>query len=145
MSQKKLKFGVPKGSLQDFTLPDPSFPWQKELMVKNITVVVGSLIASLFISILFIRHVIPRTLKVIPGPYLDHTLEEAHADSSETIAASLGSTGTSITPLRPSGKALISAQVFDVITLGEFIEKDASVIITEISGNRIIVSRKPEE
>jgi membrane-bound serine protease (ClpP class) len=50
-----------------------------------------------------------------------------------------------MTALRPSGKVRIGEDLLDVVTEGEFIERGAPVVVFEISGNRVIVARKPPE
>ena len=51
----------------------------------------------------------------------------------------LGKTGRSLTPLRPSGRAVIEEKTLDVITEGEFIEKDREIRVIRVEGNKIIV------
>jgi membrane-bound serine protease (ClpP class) len=53
----------------------------------------------------------------------------------------LHKTGTSLTMLRPSGTVLINNQHYDVITDGEFIEKDVTVKVIEVAGNKIVVRK----
>ncbi|MDD5745986.1 MAG: NfeD family protein, partial [Candidatus Omnitrophica bacterium] len=53
----------------------------------------------------------------------------------------LNHSGKSLTMLRPSGTALIENQRYDVVTDGEFIEKDSAIIVHQIDGNRIIVRK----
>ena len=67
------------------------------------------------------------------------------ADSVEAGGARVGDIGIAMTFLRPSGKVKIKDDIFDVITEGEFMEKGTPVKVSEIKGNRIIVSRKPED
>jgi membrane-bound serine protease (ClpP class) len=78
----------------------------------------------------------------VDGPYLEVSLEDSHADSMEANAAHTGDTGVAMTLLRPSGKARIGDEIFDVITEGEFLEKGTPIIISEIRGNIVIVSKK---
>jgi membrane-bound serine protease (ClpP class) len=47
--------------------------------------------------------------------------------------------GVALTPLRPAGSAVIRGQRYDVVTLGDFIDKDTPVKVVDISGNRIVV------
>ena len=56
----------------------------------------------------------------------------------------LGSEGKTITALRPSGTADFSGVKLDVVSEGEYIPKNTTVIITKIVGNRIIVRQKPK-
>lgn len=54
----------------------------------------------------------------------------------------LGCTGHSITTLRPSGTALIDGVRLDVVTDGEFIEADAPLKVSKVTGNQVIVCRQ---
>ena len=129
-------------SLQDFVIPDPSLPWEFDLLINNIAQVLGSSVLAFIISLSILRFVIPKLSRVVDGPYLEVSLEDSHADSIEANAAHIGDTGLAMTPLRPSGKARMGDEIFDVITEGEFLEKGTPIIISEIRGNRVIVSKK---
>ncbi len=52
-----------------------------------------------------------------------------------------GMEGTTVTLLRPSGTAIIDGKRVDVVSRGEFIEKDTSVVVLSITGNQIIVKQ----
>jgi membrane-bound serine protease (ClpP class) len=129
-------------SFQYFVFPSPSMPWQLREMTGNIGKVVGSFIAAFVCSILFIRFALPSFSKVVHGPYLDATLQGSHADSEAIVDVKESDAGVVETPLRPSGKARIGSRVFDVVTEGDFIERDAEIIVNKILRNKIIVSRK---
>ncbi|OGQ89148.1 MAG: serine protease [Desulfobacula sp. RIFOXYA12_FULL_46_16] len=49
--------------------------------------------------------------------------------------------GVSITDLRPSGMAEINMKRLDVVTDGEYIEANIPVVVTGVTGNRIIVQK----
>jgi membrane-bound serine protease (ClpP class) len=49
--------------------------------------------------------------------------------------------GRSVTDLRPAGIAEINSQRVDVVTDGEYIEADTPIIVTGVTGNRIIVEK----
>lgn len=132
-------------ALQDFVIPDPSFPWQGQLLMKNIIQVLGAFIFAIISGLFFLRYVFPRLSIVLKSPYLSATLENSHADSVEAAGASVGDIGIAMTFLRPSGKIKINGEIFDVVTDGEFMEKDTPVKVTAIKGNRIIVSRKTDD
>jgi len=51
----------------------------------------------------------------------------------------VGREGVTMTPLRPSGMALIEGTKIDVVTAGEYIEKDVPVRVVDNSGNRAVV------
>lgn len=49
--------------------------------------------------------------------------------------------GRSVTDLRPAGMAEINSQRVDVVTDGEYIDADTPIVVTDVSGNRIIVEQ----
>jgi len=51
----------------------------------------------------------------------------------------IGAEGTTITILRPSGKAKIGEDIVDVITDGEFVQPSSPIRIVQIAGSRIVV------
>lgn len=54
----------------------------------------------------------------------------------------LDCTGHSISPLRPSGTAMIGGIRLDVVADGEFIEADAPLRVCKVTGNQVIVCRR---
>ncbi len=128
-------------SLQGFVIPKPEMPWQKELLEKNIVIMFISLMGSVIIIALFFRYLFPKLSKVISGPYLSATLSKSHSTSETPAEVSVGNGGIVIKTLRPSGRAKIGDNFYDVITEGEFIEKNEPVVVTKVTGNRITVIR----
>lgn len=53
----------------------------------------------------------------------------------------LNQEGEAFTTLRPAGKARFGEQVFDVQSHGDFIDPGQKVVVTEVSGNRVVVRR----
>jgi len=132
-------------AFQDFVIPDPSLPWQGEILTENIVYVLGAFFMAIIMAVFFMRYIMPKLSVAVDGPYLDTTLKNSHADSTEAESARVGQTGVTMTLLRPSGKVKIKDNIIDGITQGEFIEKGVPVKISEIKGNRIIVSRITED
>jgi membrane-bound serine protease (ClpP class) len=128
-------------SLQDFVLPKPEFPWQKELIQENITMMFITLLGSFILIVIFFKYLFPGLSKVISGPYLSATLSESKSNPEFSIPLSIGDKGIVNKTLRPSGSVKFGENVYDVVTEGEFVDKNETVIITEIRGNRIIVGR----
>lgn len=128
-------------SFQDFVIPDPSMPWQEEILLANVIQVLGSVVAAFCLTLLFLRFVLPKLGRVIEGPYLETTLAAFHADSVEAKRIKAGEIGTAQTSLRPAGKVEIGNDIIDAISEGEFLEKGTRVIVTEVRGNRVIVAR----
>lgn len=51
----------------------------------------------------------------------------------------LGEEGIAMTPLRPSGTALINEERVDVVTEGSFIDKDTKIKVVKVEGVRVVV------
>ena len=68
-------------------------------------------------------------------------LDQAEEDyrSSEDLSALLGTTGRTLTVLRPAGMAELGGRKVDVVTRGEFLDKDSFVEVVEAAGGRIVV------
>lgn len=129
-------------SFQDFVIPDPNLPWQQDILTSNLIQVLGSFVAAFVLAMLFLRYVFPTLGRVVEGPYLGATLAESHADSAEAKGVRIGDAGTAMSYLRPSGKVSIGNRVIDVVSEGEFLEQGAPVVVADIRGNRIIVTRQ---
>ncbi len=129
-------------ALQDFVIPDPDIPWQMDILVTNIIRVLGSFVLAFLASLLVVRFILPRLSSKREGPFLVSDLGDAHADSEETKRIKVGDTGSALTYLRPSGKAEINGEIFDVISDNEYIEQSAPLIVNRIRGNWIVVERK---
>ncbi len=54
----------------------------------------------------------------------------------------LGMVGRAVTDLRPSGVAIINESRIDVVTRGEYLEKQTEIVVTAVRGNQIIVKQK---
>ncbi len=65
--------------------------------------------------------------------------KEAGFTVAPSLEAYLGKTGRTFTVLRPSGRAKIEEKILDVITEGEFIEKDKEIKVVKVEGNKITV------
>ena len=130
-------------ALQDFVIPDPNFPWQQELLVNNVIMVLGSFVFSFLLALFLLRYVLPKVSVLSnEGPYLTTTLKDSHADSRQVALVKEGDKGIARTPLRPAGRVSIDGELFDVVADNEFIERGEEVIVSEIKGNRVVVSRQ---
>lgn len=61
------------------------------------------------------------------------------ADAPGWQRVNVGDSGTSLSPLRPSGKVQIGDLYVDVVTEGEFVDSDTSVKVIAKQGSRVIV------
>jgi membrane-bound serine protease (ClpP class) len=132
-------------SFQDFVIPDSTFPWEGQLLIKNLAYVLGSFLFAFLISLFMIRFVLPRLSKIMSGPYLDATLEYAHVDTTKALGLNPGDVGIAHSFLRPSGKVMINDKKIDAITQGEFIEQGTSIIIDKMEQNHVIVKPNPDK
>ncbi|HIE43716.1 MAG TPA: nodulation protein NfeD [Candidatus Omnitrophica bacterium] len=70
--------------------------------------------------------------------YEEKASEGFSAPNPEILTA--GKKGKSLTPLRPSGKALIDGRIVDVVTEGDFIPKNKDIKVVRVEGVRVIVT-----
>lgn len=74
---------------------------------------------------------------------LNESLDDGESFSAvDDLSYFVGSEGRTLTVLRPSGTADFNGVKLDVVSDGEYIPKNAAVIITKIEGNRIVVNQK---
>jgi membrane-bound ClpP family serine protease len=73
------------------------------------------------------------------------TLRETLSSDSGVVSQSpelksfVGREGKSITALHPGGTAIIDGKRLDVVSRGEYIDKDSNLIVVEATGNQIMV------
>ncbi len=70
--------------------------------------------------------------------------EEGVSSQSSALESYVGTQGNAVTDLRPTGIAVINGKRVDVVTRGEYLEKDSAIIVTTVTGNQIIVRKKDE-
>ena len=70
--------------------------------------------------------------------------KEGVSSQSSELESYVGTQGNAVTDLRPAGIAVINGKRVDVVTHGEYLEKDSAIIVTAVTGNQIIVRKKDE-
>lgn len=104
--------------------------------------------AVVFIAIIGAGIMLGLVVKYIPQtPYLNKLFlsktmnkEDGYAVRDEKeLRRWIGQTGIARTTLRPAGKALINGTLLDVVTLGDFVEKDTKIRVITTESNRIVV------
>lgn len=60
---------------------------------------------------------------------------------SPELTGYLGKTGVAITNLRPSGIALVEGKRVDVVSRGEYVDKNSQIVVSAVTGNQIIVDK----
>lgn len=59
--------------------------------------------------------------------------------ADDTLIQLLDRTGTSLTPLRPSGSVDIDDRPVDVVTDGQYVDAGTKVRVVRVEGNRVVV------
>ncbi|MEX2139848.1 MAG: NfeD family protein [Pirellulales bacterium] len=125
---------------QTFILPHSSYELRQ---MTNSLLVVGGAAVGTVAAIAGLRRWLPhapifnRMLLAPPSPE-----ESEHIDQRESLVNYehlLGRSGTAVTHLAPSGKAHIGDELVDVITAGEFVDRDSQVVVIEVRGNCVVV------
>lgn len=70
--------------------------------------------------------------------------KEGVSSQSSELESYVSTQGNAVTDLRPAGIAVINGKRVDVVTRGEYLEKDSAIIVTAVTGNQIIVRKKDE-
>lgn len=86
-------------------------------------------------------------LKIVRMFVLENTMEtnEGYVATNQNAYDHLsGLEGIALTQCRPSGKALIGDDRYDVVSDGSFIEKDTRIIVKKVQGTKIIIKELSE-
>lgn len=67
------------------------------------------------------------------------------SSQSPELESFIGLDGITVTDMRPSGIALINGKRVDVVTRGEYLEKNSPITVRSVTGNQIIVTKKENE
>lgn len=67
------------------------------------------------------------------------------SSQSPELESFIGLDGIAVTDMRPSGIALINGKRVDVVTRGEYLEKNSPITVRSVTGNQIIVTKKENE
>lgn len=70
--------------------------------------------------------------------------EEGVTSQSLDQNAYLGRQGITVSDLRPSGVAIVDDERLDVVTRGEYVEKQTEIIVIAVRGNQIVVKEKSD-
>lgn len=70
------------------------------------------------------------------------TTVDGKMDQLDGINIKERDTGTSVSRLAPSGKAMINNDIVEVHTYGEFIDQEIEIIVISVKDNKIIVTTK---
>lgn len=92
-------------------------------------------VVSLFVAGVML-YVIPKS-KAGKKMVLQH--DQSAAVSQRDRSQLLGRRGTTVTPLRPTGRVRFGREEVDVVTEGEYVETDREVEVMTVEGLRVVV------
>ncbi len=99
----------------------------------------------LLVSLVLVPSIIVLWFRLFPGTRIGKRLILGDSRTAERKEPGLeGKKGTALTPLRPSGTALIDGRRCSVVTDGTFLEKGETVMVKKVEGNRILVRKGVE-
>lgn len=119
----------------------PGMPWYQppEMDVQKAIIVLGSSLFFAFVGAIVLA-------RFLPGTHVFQRIMLATSESADDgyLASArtdelAGLQGTAETPLHPAGIGVFGDKRLNVVTRGEFIEKEAMIVIAETHGNRIVV------
>lgn len=113
----------------------------------NVLMQVFQLLLTLFIVVggVFVLFVVAnkkKWLKRTPFMQEETAVNPVFSDGTANFNALIGKKGVAITALRPSGKAVIDGQTYDVVAENFFIEKGARLEVKSVEGVKISVVAK---
>lgn len=101
----------------------------------------GSLVAAIGIFAILVKY-LPHNPAWNLVVLKDKQSNDKGYSGSPVLTEYLGKIGLAITPLRPSGTALIDDKRVDVVTTGEFIEIGEQVKVIKVEGPKILVQKE---
>lgn len=122
------------GSFELITFPDVSSALLKIALALIVSIVVSLLVANA------LGKIFPRTSigkRIILSTTQEHGT--GYVAQKEERSQLIGMTGVTMTPVHPSGTVVIGEKRYDVVSEGEFIDKNVTVKVTDVEGARIVV------
>ncbi len=116
-----------------------------DLVTLAISKVIVAFIGSMIFAVVFFK-IFPRT-SVGKQVILQNSeaQEDGYVAQKTERAALIGQIGVTLTWLHPSGTAIFDGRRFDVVTEGEFIEKNREVEVIDVEGMRIVAREIKKE
>jgi membrane-bound serine protease (ClpP class) len=122
----------------------PRTTYDMKELISALTALVGAGVGSVALAILLRRqfHLIPAFSGLVlmpPDPEPSPVLADESQTESRGRQWLLGREGTTVTPLRPAGKARFEGESFDVVAEGSYIPPGRNIRVVEIIGSRVMV------
>jgi membrane-bound serine protease (ClpP class) len=111
------------------------------VIVSVLTRLVMSLLVAVLAALALLRF-LPRTpfgRKLVLETGM--TADQGYVSAPEDEVKLLGLSGVAVSPLHPSGLALIEGRRIDVISEGEYIDAGEPIVVIRVDGNRVVVRK----
>ena len=108
--------------------------------------VVASSIVGAIVLIIVVAKFLPKT-PGIRGVFLSNKIDKEHgytAFAEKNYQKWIDKTGVAKTTLRPAGKAVIDGILLDVVSQGDFINKNSQIKVVHVDSNHIVVEKTTE-
>lgn len=133
---------LPGLGLMQFEFDTQSFNAAGEAFFNRLAWIIGALLVGLLAIALLARYVTPSL-----GAFKKFVLEGKEqvgylAGIDPKQLPCVGKTGIVLSTLRPAGKVEIEGNVYDAMSSGRFIEKNAAIIVRRLEGSTLIVEVK---
>jgi len=122
--------------------PIPEIPINKDQYFQGLYMLLSSLIFTGALSYVLFKFFLPK-MESFGGLVLktEEKGGEGFVVQGQDREDFLGREGVAVSSLRTAGKAMFGEELLDVVTDGEFLEKDTKIKVIEVKGNRIVVER----
>ncbi len=128
-------------AMQTFIIPRTSEEYaQLPVSLSMIFAAIAGVLVAMFFFRKYLAHmpVFKRLMLNSPGSD-DSLLDIDQRESMVNWQHLMGQRGRTLTPLVPAGKAKFGHEVIDVVSEGLLIDPNQSVVVVEVSGNRVVV------
>lgn len=71
--------------------------------------------------------------------------KDGAVSQEDTMQFLVGKEGVVVTDCRPAGRALIENKRYDIVSEGNYIEKDTPIVVVAVNGNRVVVKKSKSE
>ncbi len=125
--------------------PIPDFSWDVTRSQEALYTLSVGFFAFIAFAVLsgFVLPYTPLGSALIMSTVLDN--ESGYtSQTSEEAQSALGLKGVAASALRPAGKGRFGKKKYDVVTRGEFLDKDTPIEIIQSDGNRYVVTEREE-
>lgn len=113
------------------------FGYSLYMVFSGVSVTVGLIFVA--VDLLMIPILVLLGIKILANSPASLKTALDKGDGAQMPEELLGLEGVTISDLRPAGVALIAGRRRDVVSKGDYIPKDTSILVTATEGNRIVV------